>query len=494
VAVLKATSLDTTRISDTVARLIDEHHVPGISVGVVSGDNLIYAEGFGLADIESGTPMTPEHRQRIASITKTMVGLCAMALVDEGRLRLEDRVADLLPDVPLHGPAESLTVWHLLTHTGGIGEVPAAELLPEAFTYLYNGAAPTKLLTANEAYPDGVTIEVAPGTKWAYANHGYLLLGEIISRIEHQPVAEVLSRRIFQPLGMANSDLLDEPHPGLSTGYHHLPLEEEREMMIRVGMAWADDVVVDGHNARGKHLYGWFSGAAGGAQSTIPDMAKYAAALLRKGAGIVRPETFDSMVSRHWSPDPRLPAWGLSFSVRTRLGRPSYGHGGSAIGGWNSQISLYPQDDLAVLIHMNIMYEKFDTAIMPAIQAAILGIEPNALSDVPPEPHVLATVPGVYEASMPGPLTNFRVMTGCGRVQVSARDGGLVLHARRGPWKEGIRMLPADASQPDLFVLATGDPDPPAVVAVQDAAGATTGLHFAGLMHLHRTDRVQPWV
>ncbi len=487
---LKSTSLDTVRIRETAHRLIDDHHLPGIAVGVVSGDDLIYSEGFGLADIESRTPMTPEHRQRIASITKTMVGLCAMALVDESRLRLEDRVIDLLPDISFHGPADSLTVWHLLTHTGGMGEVPVAELLPEAFTYLYNEAAPTKLPAATEAYPEGVTIEVTPGTKWAYANHGYLLLGEIISRIEQQPIAEVLSTRIFGRLGMANSDLLDEPHPGLSTGYHHLPPEEDREMMIKVGMAWADDVVVDGYNARGKHLYGWFSGAAGGAQSTIPDMAAYASALLHKSAGIVRPETFDSMVSRHWSPDPRLPAQGLVFNVRDRFARPSFGHGGAAIGGWNSYLSVYPQDDLAVLIHMNNMYDKFDTSVMPAIQQALLGASDETLPVATVTPTVLESVSGVYEASIPGPLTNFRVMTGSGRIQISVSEGSLVLYSRRGPWKAGVRMT---AVEPDLFVLNTGDPEPPRIVTLLDDGGRVVGLRFPQLVDMYRSERVQPW-
>ncbi len=490
---LKATPLDTARIRDTASRLIDEHHLPGLSVGVVSGDDLIFAEGFGYADIESRRPMMPEHRQRIASITKTMVGLCAMALVDEGRLSLEDPVVDRLPDLQFRGPAESMTVWHLLTHTSGIGEVPAAELLPTAFTFLFNEHRPAKLLTAAQAYPNGITVEVTPGTKWAYANHGYLLLGEIISGIEGQPIAEVLARRVMQPLGMSNTDLADEPHPDLSTGYHHLPPEEDREVMIRLGMASADDVVVDGHNARGKYLYGWFSGAAGGAQSTIADMARYASALLRKSDGIVRPDSFDRMVSRCWSPDPRLPAWGLGFEQRERFGRPSYGHGGGAIGGWNSNLAVFPLDNLAILIHANIMYDKFDTAVVPAIHQAVLGATVEPLPAAPIAPAILDSATGVYEATLPGPLTNFRVMTGSGRVQVSARDGRLILHSRRGPWKAGVPMLPTDPAQPDLFVLDTGDPQPPRVVAILDAGGRVAGLRFPQLVDMYRTERVQPW-
>jgi len=74
---------DIARVRDTVTDLIARYHLPGVSIGVVSGDELVYAEGFGYADIESTEPMDPGRHHRIASITKTMTGLCTMALVDE---------------------------------------------------------------------------------------------------------------------------------------------------------------------------------------------------------------------------------------------------------------------------------------------------------------------------------------------------------------------------------------------------------------------------
>src|SRR5436190_1279624 len=79
-------TLDVQRIRDAADAAIADYHVPGIAIGIVAGDDLIFSEGFGVADIESGAPMRPERRQRIASVTKTMAGLSAMALVDEGKL------------------------------------------------------------------------------------------------------------------------------------------------------------------------------------------------------------------------------------------------------------------------------------------------------------------------------------------------------------------------------------------------------------------------
>jgi CubicO group peptidase (beta-lactamase class C family) len=111
-----------------------------------------------------------------------MVGLCAMALVDDGRLSLESRIADLLPDIPLHRHGAGLTVWHLMTHTGGIGEAPNESDLAKPFDKLFYETDPSVPLA--ELYSEGITIEAPPGTKWAYANHGFALLGEIVSRAE----------------------------------------------------------------------------------------------------------------------------------------------------------------------------------------------------------------------------------------------------------------------------------------------------------------------
>ncbi len=183
---------DADRLRAAVLQLMEGHALPGISIGVVEGDDLVYSEGFGSADIEHDQSMRPEMRQRIASITKTMVGLSAMALVDEGRLSLESRVPELLPDIQFKGQAEGLTVWHLLTHTGGIGEAPNPEDLARPFDKLFSDEP--KQIPLAEAYDAGITIEVPPGTKWAYANHGYMMLGEIISRIEGADIQDILQR------------------------------------------------------------------------------------------------------------------------------------------------------------------------------------------------------------------------------------------------------------------------------------------------------------
>lgn len=486
---------DSERVRAKARSLIDEYHLPGLSVGVVQGGDLVYAEGLGHADIESGRPQDPALRQCIGSITKTMTGLCVMALAEEGRLSLDDRVVELLPDVALPGHAGTLTVRHLLSHTGGIGEAPTVADLRDLETAT---SSPERDRTrAPACFPAGITVEVQPGTKFAYANHGFALLGELLMRLEGvDSVDDVFRRRIFGPLGMNNSDCRDEPHPGLSTGYHRPPDEDTKELLARVGRAPADESAVDGHNIRGRYAY--FKGeprlAQGGVQSTIYDMARYAAALLRRGGGIVRPETFDAMLTPHWQPDARLAGLGLTFFLERRFGRQTFGHGGSVSGGWNTRMTIVLEEDLALLVHANVTFDKIEEVDGRLLQA-MLDAPARSVRELPLDPGLRASAPGVYEAPTPGPLTNLRIITTTGRVQVTEEDGGLVFRARRGRWKHGARLLPCDPNDPSFLVLDADDVEPHHVALVRHSDGRVSGLRLVALAarDMVRNDSIARW-
>jgi CubicO group peptidase (beta-lactamase class C family) len=474
---------DVDRTRRALESVMAVHRLPGIAVGVVSSDGLVWSDAFGWADIESRRPQAPELRQRIGSITKTMTALCAMALVEEGRLSLDDRIVDLLPDAQFHGPAEEITVGHVLTHTSGIGEVPNPDDLRSEGMMLWSGEEPDDRRIP-EVYPDGITVDVPPGTKWAYANHAFALLGEALMRKEEADIDAVLRRRIFEPLEMGNTDCKDRPHGDLTTPYHRPISEDERELRQRAGMEIPEEPEpVDGINIRGSYQYemGVPMRAAGAVQSTIPDMARYARALLRGGEGIVRRETFESMVAPQWCPDDRLLSMGLAFMREPRFGRRTFHHGGGVVGGWNTMLTVVPEEDLALLVHLNLSYDKF-AQVDGEILRAVLGAPEPADPDVAVDARVLETAPGTYEAT-PGRLTNFRIVMATGRVTVEAQDGGLVLRSQRGPWKEGARMLPVER---DFFVLDTDDPEPPGVAVVLDDDGRVTGLRFDRLVEMVR--------
>ena len=485
----RISAIDVEVIRSTVAGLVDEYHLPGVAVGVVSGPDLVYAEGFGFADVEGRRHQDPTLRQRIGSITKTMVALCAMALVDEGRLSLNDRVQERLPNLTLRGSGDTLAVRHLLTHTGGIGEAPTMAAFADPWDGALWSDSPTSQIIP-DAYPEGILVEVKPGTKWAYANHGFALLGAIVSRIEGEPIEDVLRRRVFDPLNMADTDCLDQPHSDLTTGYHRPPGHDEIGAREILGLDVPKEETVDGHNIRGRYRY-VIPRAAGAVQSTIPDMGRYASALLARGGGIVRPSTFDLMTSPHWCPDERLVSLGLAFNRRPRFGRRTYGHGGGVTGGWNTSLSVIPEDNLAVLVHCNLNFDGFSQVEGRIVRAVLDAPQPVA-ADHPTGPALLQAAVGVYEPAA-GHLTNFRTTRGTGRVQISAKEDKLVVRSRHGPWRNGVTMVPADPSDPAFFVLKTGGLELPGLTLVMGEGGRVTGIRFDRLVEMYRNHDLRPW-
>lgn len=480
------TDTDLQRIRDAANEAVAANHLPGIAIGIVVGEDLVFSEAFGHADIESKTPLRPERRQRIASVTKTMTGLCAMALVDEGMLRLEDRVVDLLPEIVFDGPAEAMTVQHLLTHTSGIGEAPTMDALAAVSSPNRSEIKePGEFATL---YPKGIVVEATPGTKWAYANNGYALLGEIIVRAEQAPLQDVMERRIFGPLGMRDTDVSDLPSEDLTTPYHRPTTDDNREQFARAGIAVPDETLIDGHNVRGEFRAEFNRGmlAAGAGQSNIPDMARYTSALLRRGAGIVRPETFDAMIAPHHALDERMVSWGLSFARTPRYGRTFVGHGGAFFGGWNTNLSFVQGENIGIIQHMNIMLDS-SAPVFNRILRAVLDVPAETFADRPIDPEILASAPGMYECS-PGRLTNFRPATRIGRIHITTDGSGLTLRSRWGAWKGGVRMMPADPDDPAFFAVQLPGRDPASIALTRDASGRVDGLRCDELTHMFRRD------
>lgn len=481
------------RVRAAAEEVLIQSRIPGLSVGVVKGDDLILCESFGYADIETHEPMTPDRRQRIASITKTMVGLCVMGLVEDGKLHLDDLVTALLPDVAFHGPAETMTLKHLLTHTSGIGEAPTRDRLAD--TANPDREAVTTPGDFSTLYPDGIVVEVEPGTKHAYCNNGYGLLGEIISRTEQASLQDVMQRRIWDPLGMTSTDILDENDARITTCYHRAPNEDNVFQLTRAGVAIKEQPTVDGLNIRGSFTAEFNQGmrAAGGVQSTIPDMAKYASAFLRRGGGIVRPETFDDMTSAHEGEDRRMVSWGLSVArtpLRIAGEQPSQwrqvlGHGGAYFGGWNSHLDVIPELGIGIVQHMNIMMDE-PAPIFRKVIRAVIDAERPAYPDAPVDSGVLQSAPGTYELPMPGPLTNFRPQTRIGRVHVKRDRDSLSIESRWGSWKSPVQLTPCDRDDPAFFAIQRPDADPAYLRFERDANGAVVGLHIDDLTRMNK--------
>ena len=443
-------------LEETAANLVRQRGLPGLVVGVATSGGPVFAEGFGFADVASRRRQDAAVRHRIGSVTKLMTALCVMALVEEGRLSLESHVGALLPDLSLHGYGNELTVRHLLAHVGGIGEAPTVAVLPRAAEIIMSSERRT--VSIAELYPEGIEVEVRPGSKWAYANHGYGLLGAIIATTERQPLNDAMRTRIFDALGMKNSDVLDHRDPALSQGYVRDP--EDNDSIIPV--------------AEFLHLRAESLRAAGGGQSTLEDMNLFASSMLRDADGIVSPETFALMTKPHWCLDERLTGQGLGFVRSRRFGRPAIVHAGGIQGGWVTMLTLLPQDDLALVTFMNLTSADFGPVDSALLQAVLDAPGPR-LPQIDIDESMLVAAPGTYQCT-PGALTNARVIRDQGRVFVERVGNELYLRAQRGDWSEGLRMAPADDTDPTLFTLVSDSLEPSHVALVREADGTVSAL------------------
>lgn len=181
--------------------------VPGAALLVIRDGTPVVRRAVGLADVESGTPVTPDTNFRLASVSKQFTAAAVLLLAEEGRLRLDDPVRRWLPQLP--GNADGVTLHHLLSHTSGLHDYE--DLMAPEFEGQVHDADVACLLAAGRPCADAASAGddaapappyFAPGTAYRYSNSGYALLALVVERAAGKPYPEVLRERIFAPLGM----------------------------------------------------------------------------------------------------------------------------------------------------------------------------------------------------------------------------------------------------------------------------------------------------
>src|SRR5688572_8682128 len=177
---------------------------------VAQNGKVVYKGAFGMANMEWGIPNTPDTRFRLGSITKQFTAALTLQLVEQGKIKLDGKITDYLPDYR-QDIGQKVTVHHLLTHTSGI---PSYTGQPGFFENVSRN--PYKVIDFVKKYASG-DLEYEPGSKYSYNNSGYFLLGAIIERVTGKSYEQVLKENILDPAGMKN------------TGYdRHDPLIQKR--------------------------------------------------------------------------------------------------------------------------------------------------------------------------------------------------------------------------------------------------------------------------
>ena len=218
---------------------------------IARGGNTLLARSWGLAEHEAGLANDSETRFRIASMFKMFTAVAVLQLVDAGKLDLDGALATYLPDYPNRDLATQVSIRHLLTHSGGTGDV----FTPEYF-------ARREQVREHQDYLDLFgqrAPEFTPGSATRYSNYGYVLLGAIIEQVSGRSYYDYLQAEVFAPAGMTASGALPE---------------QQAPTQLAVGYT-----IQDGRLQDNRDTLPWRGTAGGGGYSTTGDLLRFVQAL-----------------------------------------------------------------------------------------------------------------------------------------------------------------------------------------------------------------------
>ena len=278
------------------------------AVLVTRHGKVLLQDAWGRADRKAGVANTPATRFRIGSMNKMFTAVATLQLAEAGKLKLDDPIGAHLPDYPNKEVAAKVTVRHLLTHTGGTGDIFGPEFeehrlqLREHRDYL-------KLYGRR-----GLTQE--PGARFEYSNYGFVLLGALIEQVTGGSYDDYVRDHVFRRAGMRSTGARPESVdvPDRAVGY----------LRASPGSDWAPNT----------DTLPWRGTAAGGGYSTVGDLLRFAQAL---DSGRLISEATLAEATR-----PHQQQYGYGFDVQGQGRLRSYGHGGGAPG-MNGELRIFPQ-------------------------------------------------------------------------------------------------------------------------------------------------------
>lgn len=342
--------------------------LPGVMVGVVHDQELVWQKGFGFADVTTKLPMTAETKFRMASHSKMLTAIAIMQLREEGKLRLDDPVVAHLPWFKFQPAGDDdgpVTVEQLLSHSSGLQR--------EASDHWTSLEFPTE--AELQALMGDRHAALAPQVRWKYSNLAYAVAGLLVEKVSGQRFADYAQANILGPLGMTDSSF-DKPVPGLATPYGRRLPDGTREVFPFV-------------DARGM-------AAATGLTSDLTDMAKFVSAQFRMGprggAQIVSSGSMREMHRVRSVEETWQSGTGLGFGTQRIKDKNYVGHGGG-YPGYLTQTLFQPGEKFGVIVLTNAsdsdpgeiarqliaavgpVFAK--TAVKPAVKSADVAWDPS---------------------------------------------------------------------------------------------------------------------
>jgi CubicO group peptidase (beta-lactamase class C family) len=289
-----------------VDSLIKIEKIPGVALALVSKDSIIWAGGIGLANLDTGEPVTENTQFRIGSCTKSFIGLGFLKLIEEGRIDLNTPVKEIAPEIEILNPWQEthpVRVVHLLEHTAGFDD--------SHLNWFYFKGPVKSLQKALEDKADWRKVRWQPGTRFSYSSPGYTLAGYIMQKVCGQRYDEYIKQVILDPIGMKTSTI------GRTS---------ENKELLAVG--YGDDL---------KPVPYWYDyeEPAGAMNSSVKEIALFLQFMLNRGRvgdkQLIKNELFDRVGQSTTTIAARAGVGrGYSFGIGTRYRNNQvwYAHGG----------------------------------------------------------------------------------------------------------------------------------------------------------------------
>lgn len=291
-------------------------NIPAVSIAVVKDGKVIKRAGYGLANVELNSPATADTVYKIGSISKPIIAIGIMMLVEEGKLSLDDKVSKYLADTP--ETWKDITIRNFLSHTSGVvRESPAFNpFRVQADDLVIKGAYASPM-------------SFAVGEKYEYCNVGYFSLAEIITRVSGKPWTEFFAERIFKPLNMTSTRATSafDIVPNRANGYSYRDgklSNSEAYIAVRPSGAFI---------------------------STVGDLANLEGGI--SSGKLLKKETLDQM----WKPfklnDGKDSVYGLGWFIGEVNGKRRINHGGS-LNGFRSEYARFPDEKMTFIVLTNL--------------------------------------------------------------------------------------------------------------------------------------------
>lgn len=304
-------------ILDTMAAL----RIPGAQIAVVVDGELVWSEGFGLADVEQQVPVTPLTRFRIASISKAVTAVGVGILMQEGRLDLDQPVQRYVPDFP--PKPWPVTVRQVAGHIAGLRHYHDGE---------FESMRPYPTVREGLRIFEDDSLLFEPGTKYSYSTYGWNLMSAVVEGASGEPFLSFMQRRVFGPMGMTRTtaEYPDSLIPWRARAYVH----------AAAGAPAQNAPYVD-------NSYKW---AGGGFLSTAEDLVRLGRHLL--DGRVLKREVAETLWTSLTLRDGTATGYGIGWSTRLENGRRRVGHTGGAMGG-TSHLVIYPAERVVAALIVN---------------------------------------------------------------------------------------------------------------------------------------------